>query len=462
MKEIKSAILLLTAIIFLYPAPVSAITSYQEVNTSQGKVVVGLDREKAYQKFGVPTSKGGAFWYYAGPPAFFVNFSETSEVLLYPDSYQVPRDTLLEFKAFLKLPDTSLREITKEVQLVFDRPGCVRVAGTGAIIPKKAGQYSALVVYHGVMSNPLHLQINEPTEAKQQERVKLLGIDILPYRPVVSPESAVHFVALGTFFEKDLNVYSVKDISQEVTWYMRQSPDLAWNKEDNYRLYFLKKGQAEVLAKYKERESFLQRVEIRDRTASGVKRLKHILVLPEVTLLGPKEDTGMRVFGTYDDNSVEELTQGIRWKIADPGMLELSSSGHFIAKTEGITEVTATKDGVESLPVKVVVGYKSTGIKTDLKVEDLPNSDNSNVSKRKTLEEIKDNVEQLKKDFLVKKKELKEIQITPKSLEISLGEEGRFTATGSYNDGSSSDLTILGSWGILDQKIATVSGGNAA
>jgi len=449
---------------FLYPALVSASVPYREVNTSQGKVIVGLDREKAYQKFGTPVSKGSGLWYYAGPPAFFVNVSEASEVLLYPHSYQAAAGTLLEFKAFLKSPDSGLKEITKEVQLVFDRPGVVRVAGTGAIIPKKAGRYSALVVYQGLMSNPLHLQVNEPREAKQEERVKLIGIDILPYRPVVPPEGAVHFVALGTFFEKDLNVYSVKDISQEVDWFMRQRPNLAWDKEDNYRLYFLKKGQAEVLAKYKETESFLQRVEIKEMVDFGAKRLKHILVLPEVTLLGPKEDTGMRVFGTYDDNSVKELTQEVKWKIADPGILEHSSSGHFIAKTEGITEVTATKDGVEGLPVKVVVGYKSSGIKVDLKVADLvnPDNDNNNVSQRKTLEEIKESVEQLKKDFLVKKKELKEIQIAPKSLEVGLGEEGKLAAVGLYNDGSSSDLTVLGNWGTLDQGIATVSSGNIA
>ena len=62
----------------------------------------------------------------------------------------------------------------------------------------------------------------------------------------------------------------------------------------------------------------------------------------------------------------------------------------------------------------------------------------------------------------VEKVELKEIKITPKSLEIGLGEEGKFSAMGIYNDGSSKDLTILGSWGILDKSIAKVLGGNVA
>ncbi|MDP3042724.1 MAG: hypothetical protein Q8N62_08410 [Candidatus Omnitrophota bacterium] len=460
MKKIKPVIVLLAAIIFLYPAPVSAIAQYQEINTSQGKVIVGLDREKAYQMFGAPASKGGGLWYYAGPPAFFVNFSENHpDILLYPNSCQATVDIPLEFKAFLSLPDSAITDITKEVQLVFDWPECARVVDTGVIIPKKAGKYSALAVYKDVLSNPLHLQIKEARGIEQKEKEKLLSIDLLPYQPTVPLEGIINFVALGTFFDYDLNEYSVRDLSQEAVWFMRQRPNLTWNKEDSYRLYFLKKGQVEVLSKYKETESFLQRVEIKDKVDPGVKRLKHILVLPEMMIVLLNSNLNMRAFGTYYDNSVVELTQDVKWKINDPEILESNKNGYFYAKAEGITEVIATKDGVEGLLIKVAVVNKSAHfINAGLSV----NSSKENALNRNTLEAIKADVEQLKKDFLVKKKELRNIQITPKSLEISLGEEGKLLATGFYNDGSSSDLTILGNWGILNKDIAIVSGGNVA
>ncbi len=459
MKKIKSIIVLLAAIIFLRPAVVLAGIQYHEFNTSQGKVIIGLDREKAYQMFGTPASKGEGLWYYAGPPEFFVNFSEIPSILLYPNSCQATVGIPLEFKVFLSLPDSGIRDITKEVQLLFDRPECVRLKGPGVIIPKKAGEYSALATYKDILSNPLYIRVKEPKENKQKEKEKekLLSIDVLPYRPLVPIEGSVDFVALGTFFNYDFNKYSVRNISQEVTWSMRQRPNLAWNNKKSNRLYFLEKGQAEVLSKYKETESFLQHVDIKGKVDFGVKRLKHILVLPETMVVFLNRNMNMRVFGTYYDNSVVELTQKVKWEIANPDILKSNKNGIFFAKSEGVTEVTATKDGVEGLPIKVVVVSKSAHF---LNVGSIVNSGQEDALNRNTLAEIKDNVEKLRKDFSVKKKELRDIKIIPKSLEVGLGQEGEFSATGIYNDGSSSDLTILGNWGTLNRGIATVSGGN--
>ncbi|MFH1281744.1 MAG: hypothetical protein ABIH91_03405 [Candidatus Omnitrophota bacterium] len=628
MKKIKSIILLLAAVIFLSPALVSASAPYQEISTSQGKVIAGLDREKAYQIFGVPASKGDGLWYYADPPEFFVNFSEISSILLYPDSCQATVGIPLEFKAFLSQPDSGIQEITKNVQLVFDRPECARLAGPGVIVPKKAGEYSALVIYENMLSNPLYLKINElkekeQKEKEQKEKEKLLSIDLLPYRPISTPGGIVDFVALGTFFENGLNKYLVKDISQEAIWFMRQRPNLAWDKRGSYRQYFLEKGQAEVSSKYKGIESFLARVEIKDKLDFGGKKLKHILLLPEVMVVLLNSHVQMRVFGTYNDNSVEELTQKVTWQIADPDILTLNKNGDFFAKSEGMTQVIAGKDGVEGLPAKVVVVNKSahflnTGaivnsgqknitnsralaeirkslkkmeqskdarelqkaaqelkevVKSSIKQDDqkleileavgrlketladllekkassaknlekkigdlvnlpadqirqlqeflkkmeqsqdareLQNAaqelkeeikssvgqdgqeleileavgrlkeifadlleqkassvkdlekkiDNLDNATADQVRQLQDNVEKLKQDFLFKEKELREIKITPKLLEIGLGEEGKFLATGIYNDGSLSDLTILGNWSTLNKNIATVSGGN--
>jgi hypothetical protein len=71
-------------------------------------------------------------------------------------------------------------------------------------------------------------------------------------------------------------------------------------------------------------------------------------------------------------------------------------------------------------------------------------------------------VDKLKNDFLVDKKALKAILVTPKLIEIGLGEESKLSATGIYDDGSSSDITVLGNWGTLNPAIATVSAGNVS
>jgi len=459
MKKLNPLIVLLTAI-FIFPALVLADAQYREVNTSQGKVIVGLDREKAYQSFGAPASKGDDLWHYTNPTEFFVSFSENPSILLFPVFCEGIVGIPLEFKAFLRLPDLEIRDITKEVQLVFDQPECARLLRPGVIIPKKAGKYSALTTYQEILSNPLNLEIKESGDSDQKAKEILLSIDILPYRPTIPPEAIVDFLALGTFFDYDLNRYSVRDISQEASWQIRMRPNLTWNPEESNRLYFLGKGQAEVLSKYQETESFIQRVEVKDQPSLEAGRLKHLLVLPEVMVVLVNNNTNIRVFGTYYDNSVKELTQDVRWRIANPDILESNKNGYFFTRSEGVTEVVAIKDGVESLPVKVVVVNKSGhfiggGSVLDSGQDSIPDYNMLD-------EEIEDNIDKLKKDFSVKKKELKNIMITPKLLEIGLGEEGKLSATGIYEDGSSSDLTILGEWGILNKGIATVAGGNVA
>ncbi|MFH0918096.1 MAG: hypothetical protein V1830_03070 [Candidatus Omnitrophota bacterium] len=464
MKKIKLVIILWAAIMFFYQLPVCPAAQYREIATSLGKVVTGLDREQAYQRFGAPVSKSNDLWYYTGsdPAGFFVKFSKTTpSILLYPGSYLATRDVPLEFKAFLSLPDSTITEITKEVQLVFDQPACAKVTGTGVIMPKQVGEYSALAIYQDLLSNPLHLQVKEAKESDLQEKNRLLSIDLLPYQPTINPGGVINFVALGTFFDNELNEYSVKDITQEAGWAIRQRPNTAWNEEANYRLYFLKPGQAEVLAKSAAMESFLQRVEVKELLNSGGKILKHLLVLPEAMKVNPDSNINLRVFGSYLDNSVMELTQEVKWKISDSAVLKPSTSGYFIAKAEGVTEVTASKDGVESLPVKVVVVKQKASLLAASLMENYA-KENSPPPPRNMLNQIKDDVEKLKKDFSVKKKELRNIQITPKLLELGLGEKGKLSAVGFYNDGSSSDLTILGNWFILDQGIATVASGNIA
>jgi hypothetical protein len=460
MRRIKTLIILSVTIILSATALALAGPQYREVDTIRGRVITGLDKEKAYQLFGIPTAKSKNLWYYTGSsPAevFFVSFPENySSIVLYPNFYKAVVGIPLEFKVFLNLPDSGIRDITKDVQLVFDPPESVRIAGAGVIIPKKTGECSVLAIYQNILlSNPLYLKVDSEGSTPETKE-ELLSIDLLPYRPLVPVEGTVDFIALGTFFNYDVDEYAVRDISSQVIWSMRQRPNLTWNEQPNRRLYFSKKGVAEVLSQYQGAISFPQRVEIKDKVDYGLKRLKHIFVLPDVVRVTLGNSMNLRAFGTYYDNSVVELTQEVKWKIAEPSTLESNKNGYFSTKSEGITEVTAAKDGVESLPVKVAVINRSkyfinTGSEVNSGKKDIPNLN--------WPEQIKDNIEKLKKDFLVKGKELKKIQIMPESLDLGLGEEGKFSATGIYNDGSFSDLTILGSWEVLNKDVASVSGG---
>jgi hypothetical protein len=461
MKNPKQLIFLLAANILISASIGLAETKYREVNTSKGKVILGMDREKAFATFGTPASRGEGIWYYNSPSEFFVSFSDKPSILLFPDSAKGSVGIPLEFKVFISLPDTEIREITKEVQLTFDQPSCAKITDPGVIIPKKAGKYSALAIYHEFLSNPLTLEIKEESEgANLKAKEKLVSIDLLPYRSTATPNGLIDFLALGTFFDADLDRYTIRDISQKSAWLMRLPPKLTWDQQEGNRIYFLERGKAaEVAAEYEGMKSYIQRVQVKDQPDPGGTRLKHILVLPEVMVVILNNSLSMRAFGSYYNNNIEELTQNVQWRITNQDILESHKNGYFFARAEGVTEVTASKDGVESLPVKVIVTNKSS---SGGGVSAVFGSGQGDGTGTDTLGAIQDNVDKLKKDFLVDRKKITSILVTPKLIEIGLGEESKFSATGIYDDGSSSDVTVLGNWGTLNPAIATVSAGNVS
>jgi len=455
MKKIISLFFLFAAAL-IFADGVSSAAEYRQVNTSKGKVILGLDMEKAYRIFGAPSARGEDLWYYSASPGFYVGFSRKPRILLYPEFFRATIGVPMEFKVFLSAPDSGIQDITKDAELILDNPECARILSPGVILPKKTGSYSALVAYKGVISNPLYIQINDPSGEIDNEKEKLLSIDILPYRPEISFESSINFIALGTFYDSGLDKYSVRDISQEATWYIRQGLGRDWSRESSRQLYFLEKGPAEVMVKYGKKESFPLRLEIKDRVDYAVRRLKHILVLPETMVILVDGNVNLRAFGTYYDNSVIELTQDVTWKISDPRVLGADKNGNFYTRSEGITDITASKDGIESLPVKVAVVNKSSHF---LEVASVVSPKKEEPSGQNAFNEIKKDIEKLKKDLAVKKKILERIEITPASLEIGLGEESKFSATGFYSDGTTGELTVLGKWGTLNKAVGLVSSG---
>lgn len=461
MKTFKFYIIL-AVLLCLRVTPAWAQTSYQEVATSKGKVILGLSREKALQSFGPPAARGEGLWYYKSPDEFFVSFSDQPTVLLFPDSVRGYVGIPLEFKVFLSFPDADIREITNEVELAFDQPSGAKISSPGVIMPKKTGRYSALAIYHDVLSNPLTLDINETEALDVKNKEKLIGIDLLPHRPTATPEGLIDFLALGTYFDSDLNRYTVRDIGQKAVWLMRLRPNLTWEQQEGSRVYFMEEPgkEAEVCVEHEGIKSYLQRVQIKMEPDPGGTKLKHLLVLPEVMTVILGNSFALRAFGTYYNNNIEELTQDVKWRVSNSEILEAHRNGYFFAKATGVTEIIATKDGVDSIAVKVVVTNKGGSALAASAVFGSGSGEDGN--RPGAWYEIETDVDKLKKDLLVDKKKITSILVNPQLLEIGKGEEGKFTATGIYDDGSSTDLTVLGEWDTRNSAIATVASGNVS
>lgn len=437
----------------LYPLCNHANAAYREIRTSQGKVIVGMDKQEALERFGYPASVTEDLWYYSLPEKFFVYLSPSLFISLYPQFCEGHMDIPLEFKVYDYLSDFKIRDVTSEVEWLIDEPENFVLKRAGVIIPKRSGNYQILAKYKGVFSNSGYINVKEAKEKKIEEE-KLLSIDVLPYRPHIPYRGKLNFAALGTFFYPSKNEYLVKDMGQEVKWFVQQAEKVIGVK--GKEIYFPSLGKFRVFCKYKDLESFPQETQVSELTFPLKQTLKHIRLLPEFILMPRGNTVSLKVYGTYHNNRIEEITSRVNWKIKDKEILKFDKNGVFLTKSEGITEVIAELDNLESLPTKIIVFGRKIPL---LDMSSLYKTKKEEIYSKDLLKDIKDDVEKLSKGFFGEEKKLSLIKIIPDYARIAVGENKQLGAQGTYGDGSQEDLTLLGKWSSSDDKIVGVSKG---
>ncbi|GEM_PF-3553099 len=155
---------------------------------------------------------------------------------------------------------------------------------------------------------------------------------------------------------------------------------------------------------------------------------------------------------------IQHAETGEEFKQALSKINQLSNDPRMGAQA-GVKEMLKNARQATEMKLNVFLPEEAEKIKQDAAQAPAPVQNEAENKPEQTEPENKNNPEN-QQEAVQKKKELKTIQIRPKSLEIAMGEGGNFTATGIYDDGSMADLTSQGQWNSLDKKIAGVSAGN--
>lgn len=144
--------------------------------------------------------------------------------------------------------------------------------------------------------------------------------------------------------------------------------------------------------------------------------LESIQVTPAAATIAIDATQQYLALGTYNDGSSRDLTGDVTWDSSDTGIATISAAGVATGVAAGETTITAELDGITSNDATLTVSEA----------------------------------------------ELVAITLSPVSGTLYAGSTDTLavTATGSYDDGSTSDLTALATWASSDDTIATVS--NAA
>jgi plastocyanin len=125
----------------------------------------------------------------------------------------------------------------------------------------------------------------------------------------------------------------------------------------------------------------------------------------------PKGETEQFIAtGTYSDNSTKDLTSSVTWASATTSVATINSSGLATAVAQGTSAISAKLDGITGSTVMTVTPAV-----------------------------------------------LQSIAVTPVNPSVPKGETEQFTATGSFSDKSTQDLTNSATWASSTTSVATIS-----
>ena len=232
----------------------------------------------------------------------------------------------------------------------------------------------------------------------------LVSLAVTPANPSIANGTQQQFGATGTYTDN-----STQDLTTEVTWSSSEE-DVATisNAESGKGLATGSAvGKTTIRATF---GSIAGTTQLTVKTAT----LDTIEVTPPDPSIPNGRDQQFKATGIYTDNSKQDLTESVTWSSSEEGVATISnangSEGLASAKKVGSTLITASSGEISGVSVLTV----TAGI-------------------------------------------LISIQVTPVVETITVGTSRQFTATGTYSDGSTQNLTTAVTWTAFTDGAATIS-----
>jgi hypothetical protein len=235
----------------------------------------------------------------------------------------------------------------------------------------------------------------------------VVSIAITPTTPNIVNGTSKQFVAMGTFSDN-----TTQDLTSTVTWNSSSLSVATISNEEgsNGLATSITSGSTTISATSGDISGSTSLTV----TAATLVSIEVTPVNPSITLGTTEQFTAT---GTYDDGSTQDLTTSVIWKSSSSSVASISnaagSNGLATSVAAGSTTITATSGGVSGSATLTVTSATLTAI-----------------------------------------------SITPTNPSIALGTTKQFTATGSYSDGSTQNLTASATWKSSSSSVASIS--NAA
>ncbi len=231
----------------------------------------------------------------------------------------------------------------------------------------------------------------------------LVSIAVTPASPSIAKGLTKQFTATGTYSDN-----STQNLTSQVTW--KSATPATANITSGGLATGLAVGTSAITAGL---SGVTSPVDVLTVTAA---KLKSIAVTPASPSIAKGLTQQFTATGTYSDSSTKNLTTRVTWKSATPAAATITSAGLATGLAVGTSTITASLSGVTSTADVLTV--------TAAKLES--------------------------------------IAVTPSSPSIAKGSTQQFTATGTYSDHSTKNLTTKVTWKSGKPKIATITTGGLA
>ena len=321
-----------------------------------------------------------------------------------PPSPSIAKGLTQQFTAIGVYTDNSKQDLTTSVTWASDTAGVASISN--------AGGSNGVATAAGVGTSNISAALNgvtSPSAVLTVTAATLVSIQVAPSLPTVAKGLTQQFTAIGTYTDN-----SVQDLTTAVTWASDTASVASISNAagSNGLATAAGVGTSNISA-----------------TVNGVSSPAAVLTVTAASLVSiqvsppsPAIAKGLTqqfaAIGTYTDSSTQDLTTAVTWASDTASVASISnaagSNGLATAAGVGTSNISATLNGVTS-PNAVLTVSAAT---------------------------------------------LVSIQVAPSSATVGYGSTQQFTATGTYTDNSTQDLTAVVTWASSAGGVATIS--NAA
>ncbi|MBL9019692.1 MAG: Ig-like domain-containing protein [Myxococcales bacterium] len=424
----------------------------------------------------------------SGSTTLEVTAATLVSIAVTPSSASIAKGTNQAFVATGTYTDNSTQTLTTTVTWSSSMPAVATISSAspdwGVAHGADTGT-TTITATLGAISGTATLQVTAAT---------LVSIAVTPTNPSIAKGTSQQFTATGTYTDN-----STQNLTQAVTW-SSSLPAVApiSNASPDWGLAFGATAGTTTITATLGAVSGSTTLQVTAAT------LVSIAVTPPNPSAPKGTDVSFTATGTYTDSTTQNLTQAVTWSSSDTNVAPISSAspdwGVAFAANTGTTTITATLgaiSGSTSLQVtaaslvsiavtpptpSIAKGtnqqFTATGTYTDGTTQDLTTAVTwsssliavatiSNVSGSRGLAHAEDQGTTTITATLgaisgtatltVTAATLVSIEVLPFDPTMPDGTALNFTATGTYTDGSTQDLTAAVTWTTTDGNVATVS-----